>query len=102
MRLCWRVCARTAQLRIDQPPPTEWKYESSGEYQRLIDPQAVAARLSRDALPKQGAKTDFIQSAQLAAWFGALRQLNYPVMEGYLVGLLLTGARREELAELRR
>nr|WP_057924381.1 integrase family protein [Burkholderia ambifaria] len=75
--------------------------ESKGEYQGLIEPQAVTTRLSKDALPKQAAKTDSIQREQLAAWFGAVRQLSNPVMEGYLIGLLLTGARREELAELR-
>jgi integrase len=75
--------------------------ESRGEYQGLIDPQAVATRLSKDALPKQAAKTDSIQREQLAAWFSAVRQLSNPVMEAYLIGLLLTGARREELAELR-
>lgn len=75
--------------------------ESRAEYQGLIDPQAVATRLSKDALPKQAAKTDSIQREQLAAWFGAVRQISNPVMEAYLIGLLLTGARREELAELR-
>ena len=75
--------------------------ESRAEYQGLVDPQAVATRLSKDALPKQAAKTDSIQREQLAAWFGAVRQLSNPVMEAYLIGLLLTGARREELAELR-
>ncbi|KVF49487.1 tyrosine-type recombinase/integrase [Burkholderia cenocepacia] len=74
---------------------------SRTEYQGLIDPQAVATRLSKDALPKQAAKTDSIQREQLAAWFDAVRQLGNPVMEAYLIGLLLTGARREELAELR-
>ncbi|MBY4694504.1 integrase family protein [Burkholderia latens] len=75
--------------------------ESRAEYQGLIDPQGVATRLSKDALPKQAAKTDSIQREQLAAWFDAVRQLSNPVMEAYLIGLLLTGARREELAELR-
>ncbi len=75
--------------------------ESKAEYQGLVDVQAVSTRLSKDTLPKQAAKTDSIQREQLAAWFGAVRQLDNPVMETYLIGLLLTGARREELAELR-
>lgn len=75
--------------------------ESRAEYRGLIDAQAVSTRLSRDTLPKPAAKTDSIQREQLAAWFGAVRQLGNPVMEAYLIGLLLTGARREELAELR-
>ncbi|WP_153074992.1 tyrosine-type recombinase/integrase [Paraburkholderia bonniea] len=75
--------------------------ESKAEYQGLIDTQAVSTRLSKDTLPKQAAKTDSIQREQLAAWFGAVHHLGNPVMEAYLIGLLLTGARREELAELR-
>ncbi|WP_429550888.1 tyrosine-type recombinase/integrase [Paraburkholderia sp. MM5477-R1] len=75
--------------------------ESRGEYKGLIDAQAISTRISKDTLPKQAAKTDSIQREQLAAWFGAVRQLGNPVMEAYLIGLLLTGARREELAELR-
>lgn len=74
--------------------------ESRAEYKRLIDAQAVSTRLSKDTLPKQAAKTDSIQREQLPAWFSAVRQLGNPVMEAYLIGLLLTGARREELAEL--
>ena len=34
-------------------------------------------------------------------WFAAVRQINNPVIAAYLQGLLLTGARREELAGLR-
>lgn len=75
--------------------------ESRAEYKGLIDAQAVSTRLSKDALPRQAAKTDAIQREQLAAWFSAVRELGNPVMEAYLIGLLLTGARREELAGLR-
>ncbi|WJF91154.1 integrase family protein [Paraburkholderia bonniea] len=75
--------------------------ESKAEYRALIDPQAVSTRQAKDTLPKATAKTDTIQREQLPAWFGAVRQLSNPVMEAYLIGLLLTGARREELAELR-
>lgn len=75
--------------------------ESKAEYQGLIDPQSLSSRLSKDTLPKRAAKTDSIQREQLSAWFGAVRELGNPVTEAYLIGLLLTGARREELAELR-
>ncbi|MFO1380562.1 MAG: tyrosine-type recombinase/integrase [Chitinivorax sp.] len=38
---------------------------------------------------------------QLPGWFAAVRQISNPVIAAYLQGLLLTGARREELAGLR-
>lgn len=42
-----------------------------------------------------------LQREQLPLWFAAVRQINNPVIAAYLQGLLLTGARREELAGLR-
>ena len=42
-----------------------------------------------------------MQKSQLATWFSAVRGLSNPVISAYLQGLILTGARREELAELR-
>ncbi|WP_035882567.1 tyrosine-type recombinase/integrase [Cupriavidus metallidurans] len=74
--------------------------ESKADYRGLIEPQAVATRISKDELPKRAAKSDVLQREQLALWFKAVRQLD-PVMATYLLGLLLTGARREELAALR-
>jgi integrase len=44
---------------------------------------------------------DVLQRAHLAPWFAAVRGLSNPVVSAYLQGLLLTGARREELAALR-
>lgn len=44
---------------------------------------------------------DCLQREQLPAWFAAVRQLSNPVISAYLQGLLITGARREELAQLR-
>ena len=38
---------------------------------------------------------------QLPAWFDAVRQLQNPVISAYLQALMLTGARREEMASLR-
>ena len=42
-----------------------------------------------------------LQRAYLPAWFEAVQGLGNPVMSAYLQGLLLTGCRREELAELK-
>jgi integrase len=52
-------------------------------------------------LPKAKAKDDCLQREQLAAWFSAVLSIQNPVISTYLQGLLITGARREELAALR-
>jgi len=55
-----------------------------------------------DALPKNQSKEgDCLQREQLPTWFSSIKKLQNPVMAAYLQGLLLTGARREELASLR-
>lgn len=46
-------------------------------------------------------KHDVLQREQLAAWFNAVRQIRNPIISAYLQTLLLTGARREEVARLR-
>lgn len=53
-------------------------------------------------LPRNNTKDgDSLQREQLAVWFAAVRGLPNPVQSAYLQGLLITGARREELAALR-
>jgi len=42
-----------------------------------------------------------IQRERLAAWFAAVHQIGSPIIGAYLQCLLLTGARREELATLK-
>lgn len=55
----------------------------------------------RSVLPKKSAKDDSLQKEQLPSWFTSVRQIGNPVIASYLQALLLTGARREELAGLR-
>ncbi len=57
-------------------------------------------RRTREALGKAAAKSDVLLKEQLAAWFGAVRDLPSPVMSAYLQILLLTGARRTEILDL--
>lgn len=61
---------------------------------------ATAGRKVRDVLPKKKAKDDCLQREQLSLWFENVRKLANPVHAAYLQALLLTGARREELAGL--
>lgn len=69
-------------------------------YKTAIEPDLITRR-AMEILPKKKAKKDCLQREQLAAWFQAVRQVNTPVIAAYLQTLLLTGARREELAALK-
>jgi len=71
------------------------------EYRAHAHANACASRLSRDELPKKAAKDDCLQREQLPLWFEHIRKLANPVHSAYLQALLLTGARREELAPLK-
>lgn len=70
------------------------------DYANMAHPEACAPRISRQNLPKKGVKNDCLQKEQLPAWFTAVRAIHNPVIAAYLQALLLTGARREELAGL--
>lgn len=74
---------------------------SRPEYAGAVNLEAVGARVAKDHLPRARAKEgDSLQREQLPAWFAAVRAIGNPVISAYLQGLLLTGARREELARL--
>lgn len=68
------------------------------DYKALVDTTACD-RLAKELPPKQ-AKDDCLQKEQLKAWFKGVRKINNPVISAYLQILLLTGARRNELATL--
>lgn len=70
------------------------------DYADMAHPEACAPRISRQNLPKKGVKNDCLQKEQLPAWFTSVRAIHNPVISAYLQALLLTGARREELAGL--
>lgn len=70
------------------------------EYQGQIHADACNGRTAREELPKGTPKDDCLQREQLRPWFDAVRALP-AVPSVYLQALLLTGARREELAGLR-
>ena len=71
------------------------------EYRAHINTDACASRITRDELPKKAAKDDCLQREQLPLWFEHVRKLANPVHCAYLQALLITGARREELAPLK-
>ena len=76
--------------------------ESHSEYAGLVPAGACKAQQVRDQMPTKNTKEgDSLQREQLALWFGAVRSMMNPVQSAYLQALLLTGARRRELAALR-
>ncbi|WP_223878637.1 MULTISPECIES: tyrosine-type recombinase/integrase [Pectobacterium] len=72
------------------------------EYQGIIPADLTQDHNVRKLVPVSASKAgDCLQKEQLKDWFMAVRQLNNPVATAYLQVLLLTGARREEIASLR-
>lgn len=72
------------------------------EYRAAVNLEAVGSRVAKDFVPRGKAKeSDCMQREQLAYWFKSVREIGNPVIAAYLQGLLLTGARREELAGLK-
>jgi integrase len=71
------------------------------EYKGIAARDACARKVSREHLPKASAKKDALQREQLRLWFDAVKRIQNPTISAYLQGLLITGARRNELAGLR-
>ena len=71
------------------------------EYRGIVNAEAYRARAVKAALPKSKAKDDCLQREQLPTWFKHVKRIPNPIISTYLQALLLTGARREELASLR-
>lgn len=70
------------------------------EYRKLTDREAGRAAAIVENLPSNTRRTDALESAQVSGWWSGVDQLNNRVASVYLRALLLTGARREELAAL--
>lgn len=77
-----------------------WAAEAK-EFRELVRANATSTRAIRDTLPKARAEDDCLQREQLAAWFGAVQRVRNPVIRAYLQVVLLTGARRDEIASLK-
>lgn len=70
-------------------------------YKDVADASAASGTKTREAVGKSKRKDDHIQRDQLGPWFDSVRGIQNQVIATYLQCLLLTGARREELAGLR-
>lgn len=76
--------------------------ESEEEYAGLIPPGACQVKQVRDVLPRKKTKeSDCLQKEQLSLWFSAVNSMANKIESAYLQTLLITGARRRELAMLR-
>ncbi len=71
------------------------------EYAGLVHADACRTSEVRDQVQAVKTKGDSLRREQLSLWFEHVRKLPNPVQAAYLQALLLTGARREELAGLK-
>lgn len=71
------------------------------EYAGLVHADACRTSEVRDQVQAVKTKGDSLRREQLLLWFEHVRKLPNPVQAAYLQALLLTGARREELAGLK-
>ena len=70
------------------------------EYRSLTDRDAGKAAAIVESLPQNTLRTDALEAAQVPGWWAGVGQLGNHTASVYLRALLLTGARREELAAL--
>ena len=71
------------------------------EYRDFIDRDAGKAAAIVEALPSNTRRTDALEAAQVPGWWTGVEQLSNRTASVYLRALLLTGARREEVAALK-
>ena len=71
------------------------------EYRKLTDREAGRAAAIVENMPATKRRTDALETAQVAGWWAGVEQLSNRTASVYLRALLLTGARREEMAGLR-
>jgi hypothetical protein len=70
-------------------------------YRALIDRDAGKAAAIVESLPSNTRRTDALETAQVPGWWAGVDQLANRTASVYLRALLLTGARREEMAALK-
>ncbi|MBS0497057.1 MAG: integrase family protein [Proteobacteria bacterium] len=70
-------------------------------YKAIVTSNPAQNNDAKERLGKAKVKHDVLQREQLPAWFNAIKKIQNPVISAYLQTLLLTGARREEIASLR-
>ena len=89
-RLAWRLLKAF----------TNW-CASHKTYAILVPTNPTKSARIRESLGKEKRRHDVLQREMLQSWFNAVRKIGNPVIAAYLQVLLVTGARREELAALK-
>ena len=74
---------------------------SQPEYRALVDRDAGKAPAIMDKLLETKRRTDALEAAQVPGWWAGVSQLSNMTASAYLRALVLTGARREEMAALK-
>jgi len=69
-------------------------------YRKLTDRDAGRAAAILENLPTNTRRTDALEAAQVKGWWAGVEQLSNRTASVYLRAMLVTGARREELAAL--
>lgn len=70
-------------------------------YSAIVTLNPTKSAKARESFGKEKKRHDVLQREMLLPWFDAVGKIKNPVIAAYLQVLLLTGARREELAALR-
>lgn len=71
------------------------------DYREIIQSNVCGSKAVRETVPKAKAKDDCLQREQLRLWFDGVRQIQNRRVAAYLQGMLITGARPNELAGLK-
>jgi len=72
------------------------------DYRAAVQAEACQSDKVKNLVPApQTKKNDSLRRAQIKPWFESVQKIGNPVIAAYLQSLLLTGARRNELAALR-
>lgn len=71
------------------------------QYKHLVTTNPAKTKRAKEVFGTPLVRADVLQREQLPSWFTHVRQIQNPVIGAYLQCLLLTGARREEMGELK-
>jgi integrase len=71
------------------------------QYSVMVPVNPTKSARTRESLGDAEVRHDLLQREMLKAWFDSVRGIGNPVIAAYLQTLLITGARREELAALK-
>lgn len=77
-----------------------WASEQN-KYSNVVNAGSANSKTLARIVGKDKARTDNLQKEQLPAWFNRVKSAENIVISAYLQCLLLTGAKREELAKLK-